>query len=151
MKTGQTTTKLKVTGLAAGDRIKSWKSSNTKILTVAGSGKLKAGKKTGKVTVTITLASGLKKKIKVTVQKNTVKTTKISVSPARIVLKKGQKQTLKPVLTPVTSMEKIRFTSSNKKVASVNQKGQITAKKKGKTRITIRSGSKKKVITVTVR
>ena len=103
------------------------------------------------MTVTITLASGLKKKIKVTVQKNTVKTTKISVSPARIVLKKGQKQTLKPVLTPVTSMEKIRFTSSNKKVASVNQKGQITAKKKGKTRITIRSGSKKKVITVTVR
>ena len=103
------------------------------------------------MTVTITLASGLKKKIKVTVQKNTVKTTRISVSPAGIILKKGRKQTLKPVLTPITSMEKITFTSSNKKVASVNQKGQITAKKKGKTRITIRSGSKKKVITVTVR
>ena len=77
MKTGQTTTKLKVTGLAAGDRVKSWKSSNIRILTVTGSGKLKAGKKTGKVTVTITLASGLKKKIKVTVQKNTVCTAGI--------------------------------------------------------------------------
>lgn len=151
LKAKQTTTKLKVTGLAAGDRIVSWKSSNPKILTVTANGKLKAGKKTGKVTLTITLASGLKKQIKVKVQKKAVKTTKISVPRTRIVIKKGRKQQLKPVITPITSLQKITFSSSNKKIVSVNKKGQITARKKGRAKITIRSGSKKKVVTVTVK
>ena len=151
LKAKQTTTKLKVTGLAAGDRIVSWKSSNPKILTVTANGKLKAGKKTGKATLTITLASGLKKQIKVKVQKKAVKTTKISVSQTRIVLKKGKKQLLRPVITPITSLQKITFSSSNKKIVSVNKKGQITARKKGRAKITIRSGSKKKVVTVTVK
>ena len=151
LKVKQTTTKLKVTGLAAGDRIVSWKSSNPKILTVTANGKLKAGKKTGKATLTITLASGLKKQIKVKVQKKAVKTTKISVSQMRIVLKKGKKQLLRPVITPITSLQKITFSSSNKKIVSVNKKGQITARKKGRAKITIRSGSKKKVVTVTVK
>ena len=151
LKAKQTTTKLKVTGLAAGDRIVSWKSSNPKILTVTANGKLKAGKKTGKVTLTITLASGLKKQIKVKVQKKAVKTTKISIPWTRIVIKKGRKQQLKPVITPITSLQKITFSSSNKKIVSVNKKGQITARKKGRAKITIRSGSKKKVVTVTVK
>lgn len=151
LKAKQTTTKLKVTGLAAGDRIVSWKSSNPKILTVTANGKLKAGKKTGKATLTITLVSGLKKQIKVKVQKKAVKTTKISVSQTRIVLKKGKKQLLRPVITPITSLQKITFSSSNKKIVSVNKKGQITARKKGRAKITIRSGSKKKVVTVTVK
>ena len=151
MKIKQTTTKLKVTGLAAGDRIVSWKSSNPKVLTVTSNGKLKAGKKTGKATLTITLASGLKKQIKVKVQKKTVKTTKISVPLTRIVIKKGKKQLLTPVIIPITSQQKITFSSSNKKIVSVNKKGQITARKKGRAKITIRSGSKKKVVTVTVK
>ena len=151
LKVKQTTTKLKVTGLAAGDRIVSWKSSNPKILTVTANGKLKAGKKTGKATLTITLASGLKKQIKVKVQKKAVKTTKISVPRTRIVIKKGRKQQLKPVITPITSLQKITFSSSNKKIVSVNKKGQITARRKGRAKITIRSGSKKKVVTVTVK
>ena len=151
MKVKQATTKLKVAGLAAGDRVLSWSSSNPKILTVNKDGKLKAGKKTGKVTVTIKLASGLTKQIKITVQKKTVKTTKISLPQTKIVLKKGKKQTLKPIITPITSMQKITFSSSNKKVVSVNSKGLIKARKKGKAKITIRSGSKKKVVTVTVK
>lgn len=151
MKVKQTTTKLKVTGLAAGDRVVSWTSSNPKILTVNKNGKLKAGKKTGKVTVTVRLASGLTKQVRITVQKKTVKTTKISLSPAKITLKKGKKQTLKPVITPITSQQKTTYSSNNKKVVSVNSKGQITAKKKGTAKITIRSGNKKKVVTVTVK
>lgn len=151
MKVKQTTTKLKVTGLAAGDRVVSWTSSNPKILTVSKKGKLKAGKKTGKVTVTVRLASGLTKQVRITVQKKKVKTTKISLSPAKITLKKGKKQTLKPVITPITSQQKITYSSNNKKVVSVNSKGQITAKKKGRAKITIRSGNKKKVVTVTVK
>ena len=42
LKVKQSTTKLKVSGLAAGDSVKSWKSSNTKIVTVSSKGKLTA-------------------------------------------------------------------------------------------------------------
>ena len=45
LRRGQSTTKLKVTGLAKGDRIASWTSSNKKIVNVNSSGKIKAAKK----------------------------------------------------------------------------------------------------------
>lgn len=54
LRRGQSTTKLKVTGLAKGDRIASWTSSNKKIVNVNSSGKIKAAKKDGKATITIT-------------------------------------------------------------------------------------------------
>ena len=73
----QSTSKIKVTGLANGDSVKSWKSSNTKIVKISGksngSCKLTAQKKTGNATVTVTLASGKTAKIKVKVQKGTVR------------------------------------------------------------------------------
>ena len=81
LRRGQSTTKLKVTGLAQGDRIASWTSSNKKIVNVNSSGKIKAAKKDGKATITITLRSGYKKKISVKVQKTAVKTTKIQGNP----------------------------------------------------------------------
>ena len=59
--------------------------------------------------------------------------------------------TLKPVRLPFTSMEKITFKSSNNKVATVNSKGVITAKKKGKVTITVKSGKKTVKIKVTVK
>ena len=56
----QSTTKVKVTGLANGDSVKSWTSSNKKIVTVDKNGKIKAGKKTGNAKITVTLKSGKK-------------------------------------------------------------------------------------------
>lgn len=77
LKVKQSTSKIKVTGLANGDSVKSWKSSNTKIVKISGksngSCKLTAQKKTGNATVTVTLASGKTAKIKVKVQKGTVR------------------------------------------------------------------------------
>ena len=150
LKVKQSTTKLKVSGLAAGDSVKSWKSSNTKIVTVSSKGKLTAKSKTGKATITITLASGLKKKVTVKVQKGTVTTTKISGLKKKITLAKGKKQTLKPVITPITSQQKVKYSSSNKSIVSVSSKGVLTAKKSGTARITVASGSKKVTITVVV-
>ena len=150
LKVKQSTTKLKVSGLAAGDYIKSWKSSNTKIVKVNSKGKISALNKTGKVTITITLASGLKKSIKVTVQKNTVKTKKISGVGKKLTLKKGAKKTLAPIITPITSLEKVKFKSSNTKIAVVSAKGVITAKKAGTAKIAVSSGSKKVTLSVKV-
>ena len=57
---------------------------------------------------------------------------------------------MKIALTPITSQEKITFTSSNKKVVTVTSKGVIKAKKPGKAKITVKSGKKKVTVTVTV-
>lgn len=151
LKVKQTTTKFKVSGLAAGDSVVSYASSNKKIFTVDKNGKLKAGKKKGSAKLTITLKSGLKKTVTVKVQKSKVKTKKIQNLTKTIVLKKGNKATLKPVLNPLTSQQGIRYYSSKKSVARVSSKGVITAKKAGKATITVKSGSKKYRITVKVK
>ena len=147
----QSTAGLKITQIAAGDSVVSWKSSNPKVVKVNNKGKLTAQKKTGKAIITVTLRSGISKKVTVKVQKQKVKTSKITGLKKTLSLKKGKKQTLKPVITPFTSKDKIKYTSSNKKVVSVTSKGVIKAMKPGKAKITIRAGSKKYVITVTVK
>ena len=155
LKTRQKTSVLKVTGLARGDSITSWKSSNTKVVKVTGRAngtcRITAGNKTGKAKITITLRSGLQKTVNVSVQKSTVKTKKISGVARTLRLNRKQKATLKPVRSPLTSTEKITYKSSNSKVASVNSKGQITAKKKGTTIIAVKSGKKTVKCKVTVK
>lgn len=146
LKTSQKTTLLRVSGLAKGDSIVSWKSSNTNIAKVYGRSNgtctIQAGTRSGKAVITIALRSGLKKNITVTVQKTTVKTTKITGVATSLKLKRNQKATLKPVLQPLTSGEKITYKSSNTKIAIVNSKGQITARSKGTATITVTSGRK---------
>jgi hypothetical protein len=156
MKMNQSTSKLKVTGLAEGDSIKSVTSNQKKIVKVVsvnanGTIKLKAQKKTGTAKLTITLASGLQKTVTVKVQKTAVKTTKISGLSKTLVLKKAKKATLKPVVTPITSQDKLTYQTSNKKVATVSKSGVITAKKAGKAKITVKAGKKKFTVTVTVK
>lgn len=146
LKTSQKTTLLRVSGLVKGDSIVSWKSSNTNIAKVYGRSNgtctIQAGTRSGKAIITIALRSGLKKNITVTVQKTTVKTTKITGVATSLKLKRNQKATLKPVLQPLTSGEKITYKSSNTKIAIVNSKGQITARSKGTATITVTSGRK---------
>ena len=155
LKMKQKTKVLKVTDLADGDSIVSWKSSNTKIVKVSGKSNgtstVTAGKKTGKARITITLKSGLKKVITVSVQKNTVKTKKISGVSKNLKLKRKQKVILHPVIAPLTSAQKITYKSNNTKIVTVNSKGQITAKKKGTAVITVKSGNKTTKCKVTVK
>lgn len=153
LKVKQSTSRLKVTGLAKGDSVKSWKSSNRKIFTVSGksNGTCKiTGKKSGTAKLQITLASGLKKTVKVKVQTAAVKTSKITVSK-NVTVQKGKRVTLKPVVTPFTSSQKVTYTSSNKKIATVSSKGVVTGKKKGTVKITVKSGSKSVKVTVKVK
>lgn len=154
LKVKQSTSRFKVTGLAKGDSVKSWKSSNSKIFTVRGksNGTCKiTGKKRGTAKLQITLASGLKKTVKVKVQASAVKTTKITVSNRNVTVQKGKRVTLKPVVTPFTSRQTVTYTSSNKKIATVSSKGVVTGKKKGTVKITVKSGNKSVKVTVRVK
>lgn len=155
LKIKQKTNVLKVSGLAAGDSIVSWKSNNTKVVKVSGrangTSTITAGNKKGTAKITITLKSGLQKTVTVTVQKTDVKTKKITGVAKNLKLKRKQKAVLRPVITPLTSVEKVTYISSNTKVATVNSKGQITAKKKGTAVITVKSGSKTVKCKVTVK
>lgn len=155
LKRKQATKKFVVSGLAAGDSVKSWTSSNQKIVKVFGSRNgactIKAGNKTGKAKITITLASGLKKTINVTVQKNAVTCTSIKNVPKKLTLKRKRSYQLRPVINPIACIYKAKYKTSNKKIVKVTSKGKITAVKKGKAKITVMVGKKKFVCTVTVR
>ena len=146
----QTTTKVKVS-MAYGDSIKSWASSNKKIVTVDKNGKIKAGTKTGTAKITVTLKSGKKAALKVKVQTAKVKTTKISGLKTKLTIKKGKSVTLKPVVSPITSQEKVTYRSSNKKIATVSSKGVVKGRRKGTVTITVKSGKVTKKIKITVK
>ncbi|MCU6767297.1 leucine-rich repeat protein, partial [Blautia ammoniilytica] len=104
LKVKQATTGLKITQIQKGDSVVSWKSSNIKIVKVSSKGKLTAQKKTGKATVTVTLKSGISKKITVKVQKKVVATTKFTGLTKKVTLKKGKSIALKPIRQPFTSI-----------------------------------------------
>ena len=141
MKPQQKVTSLKVT-FTKGDSVTSWKTSNSKVVKVAGKSKgtctLIAGKIGGTATLTIKLKSGLSKKVSVIVN---VKTQKITGISSKITLVKGQYITIKPKLYPATSTDQITFKSNNNTV-SVNSSGKIYARKKGTAVITVKSGNK---------
>ena len=146
----RSTNKIKVT-MANGDSVKSWTSNNRRIATVNNKGVITAGRQNGTAKITVTLKSGKKASLNVKVQSTKVITTSISGLRSRETLKRGQKLTLKPVINPITSQEGITYASSNRNVAVVNRKGVITARAKGATRITVRSGRKYYTIRVTVK
>ena len=148
---------VKVT-MGAGDRVVSWKTSNKKVVSVKN-GRIK-GLKAGKsATITVKLASGKKARFKVKVQKPAVATKSIKVTNAatgrnqgkKATLKRGQSLKLKAALTPVTSLQKVTWSSSNKKIVTVSKSGVIKAKKKGRATITVKSGNKKYNIRITVK
>lgn len=62
-------------------------------------------------------------------------------------MKVKKSQTLKVTVTPATAdNQKVTWKTSNKKIATVNSKGKVSAKKKGTVKITAtaKDGSKKK-------
>lgn len=143
--------------ITAGDKIVKWETSNKKVVTVTNKGKI-TGKKVGKATITVTTDKGAKASITVYVKAKKVATTKVTVKNAKtdrvvkkVTLKKGKKLTLKVVTNPITTPDKVTFKSSKKSVATVTNKGVITAKKKGKATITVKSGKKTAKVQITVK
>lgn len=156
MRAGKSTNAVSVTVMSEGDYIKSWKSSNKKVASVNSKGKITA-RKAGTATITVTLKSGISASVKIKVRNTAVATTKLTVSAEksviqnkRLTLKKGSICRLNAKVTPFTSEDTVLYSSSKKKIATVSTDGIVTAKKKGKTKITVKSGKKKVVFTVIV-
>lgn len=128
-----------------GDKIKSAKSSKSKVVKVSvKNGKLTVkGLKAGKATVTVTSTKGAKATVKIKVQKQKVATKKLKATVStKQILKKGKKVTLKVAKTPFTAQDTVKWTSSNKKIATVTSKGVVKGLKKGTATITAKAGKK---------
>ena len=151
----QSTTAVKISKSAIkGDKIRSAKSSNSKVAKVSvKNGKLTIkGMKAGKATVTVTSAKGAKATVKVTVQKKKVALKKLqAITSRKVTVKKGKKTTLKVANSPITAKASVKWKTSNKKVASVTSKGVVKGLKKGSATITAYSGKVKMTFKVTVK
>ncbi len=146
LKRGSSYKWLKVTYANKGvtDTRLTWKSKNTKVATVDRNGVIK-GKAVGSTTITVTTPNGKKASVKVTVTAKDIKVKSITCTKKKS-LKVGKKYNLAYEIQPINATNgKVKFKSSNPKVATVNSKGVVTAKKKGSAVITITSkdGGKK--------
>ena len=78
-----------------------------------------------------------------------VKVIKVGLNYSTIYLTKGKSKTLKATVSPSNATKKsVKWSSSNKKIATVNAKGKVTRKKAGSAMITVKAkdGSGKKAI-----
>lgn len=126
----------------------SYKTSNKKIATVSGSGKIKAKKEgTAKITITIKAKNGKKYttwvKIKV-VKVNNTRITGYTVTSAgnnvdkqRLTLDKGDSTKIDVAVTPAAAAKSIVMTSDNPVAVGVDNAGNISARAAGNARITI--------------
>ena len=170
--------KIKISGItkkiAAGKKIKltanitpsnaanksvTWKSSNKKIATVNSKGVVTMNKKSGgkSVTITATAKDGSKVKAayKITSMKGVVK--KVAISGKKTV-KAGKTLKLKAKVTASKKANKtLKWTSSNKKYATVSSSGKVKALKAGKgkkvkiTAMATDGSGKKKVVTIKIK
>jgi uncharacterized protein YjdB len=138
---------LKITGRypAKGDKVKSYKSSKKSVATINSKGKLKA-LKVGTTTVTVTTKKGRKDTILVKVVKKSTPAKKLTL-PATYKIIAGQTDRLSAKTTPYKSTSTVKWSSSNKKIATVDAAGYITAKKKGTVKITATTSNGKKATT----
>lgn len=106
-----------------------FKSSNTKISTVNSSGKI-TGIGSGKTTITVSSASGsISKNITINVR---VPVTKVYINSGNVVLRESQTVKLDAIVFPTDSTnQKIKWSSSNTKVAKVTSSRKSYLFKKG--------------------
>ena len=131
----------------------SWKSSDTGVATVDGSGKVTAVK-AGSTTITVTTTDGGKTATcSVTVTSKTVSVTGVKLDNGKLELKAGETAQLTATVEPSDASDKsLEWTSSDAKVATVDASGKVTAVGVGSATITVKTkdGGKTATCAVTV-
>ena len=143
----------------ASNKAVKWTTSNKKVAVVSKNGVVTVNKKAGGKSVVITAIAadgkGARATYKITVMKDAVK--KVTITGKNVV-KAGKKLKLKAkVAAGKKANKKLVWSTSNKKFATVNQKGVVIAKKAGKgkkVKITAKAtdgSNKKKVFTIKIK
>ena len=120
-----------------------WTSSNTNIATVSNG--VVMAKKAGTATITAKTSNNKKATATITVTKKTVVPTSITLNASSGSLRSTYSRTLTATVLPSNADDKtVTWSSSDTKVATVNSKGKITAKKAGTATITAKTVNGKK-------
>ncbi len=135
--------------MRTGDYINRWKSGDERIATVDTKGNVK-GVKTGQVIIAAGTKGGAIAKILLYVQSGSIHTTAISGLHNGMALDVGQTSVLKPVITPVTTQDKLSYVSGNPNIVAVSQNGTIKGMHAGTANVYVRSGSLYHRITIKV-
>ena len=135
-------------GNNATNKTLNYRSGNSKVVSVNAKGQITAKKKgTATVSVKTTDGTNIVVYYRVTVKQlvTSVKLNKKAISLKAKGKAKQKTYTLKATVTKGANNKKVKWTTSNKKVAVVNSKGKVTAKKKGTCYViaTAKDGSKK--------
>ncbi len=121
-----------------------WSSSNKKVASVDECGTV-VPKKTGTATITVKTRNGKKDSVKVKVFDPLAPERVELEESGTLALEVGDEWALSAVITPDTaSGAQLTWTSSNRKVATVDALGNIVAKKKGSATITVKAKNGKK-------
>jgi len=117
-----------------------WSSSSSSIVKVSKKGLL-TPKKAGKATVTVKTENGRKDTIAIKV----VDAKSVSIDEGKtLTMKVGEKLPLHATVLPSEVTTKLSWSSDKKKVATVSKSGTVTAKKKGKATITVKTANGKR-------
>ena len=140
-----------VTPNNATDKTVEWKSSDSAIASVDGSGNVTAVK-AGSATITVTTKDGSKTaSCTVTVASNEVAVTGITLDQTTATMIVGDILTLKATVTPDNATDKkVTWSSSDDAVASVDENGNVTAIAPGNVDITAKAGDYSETCSVTV-
>ena len=119
-----------------------WSSSNTRVATVDGNGKVTA-KKAGTATITVKTANGKTASCNVTVQAVQAVPTSVSLNKTSLTLDVSKSYTLAKTVSPSNAVTSYTWSSSNTRVATVDGNGKVTAKKAGTATITVKTSNGK--------
>ena len=138
------TAKLKATVLPnnAYNKSVTWKSNNTKVVTVDKNGKIKAITNKGTTYVNAIAKDGSKIRTRILVVVGK-KVKKITLNKSSVTLNRGAKnrtfQLKKAIKNKNATYKGVSWYSSNKNVATVNSNGKVTIKHRGKVVITVKA------------
>lgn len=132
----------------ASDKSVQWTSDNEVVATVTNQGIVR-GVNAGTARITAATGNGLSASCVVTV---TVPAKSIVLNKTVLTLKTGKQKKLKAELNPLESTDKIEWSSSDPRIASVNGSGLVKAKKKGYATVMAKTSSEKRAyVKITVK
>ena len=134
------------------DKTLTWTSSNTKVATVDKAGNVKAVGE-GTATITVKTSNGKTATVKVTVTNPNAPITSVKINQGNISVGVNKTGKLTATINPsnTTQSKTLTWTSSNKKIATVDKNGNVKGIKAGTANITVKtSNGKTATIKVTV-